>query len=121
MTYIYILGAIIICFIGGYLRGRNAEQRDIGFRVAELQQKYIHALKEKCQAERELQRIQKAIKDKGGTEYYPTEDAYLWACKALENQHETAEFYRNEAIALRAERDALAKQLTMPIKKVEVD
>lgn len=40
------------------------------------------------QLQAELDRINKAIAVKGGTEHYPTEWAYLQACKALENRTE---------------------------------
>ena len=68
------IGAIVICFIGGYLRGRDVE-RAKGKRTK-------HDLK--------VSQI-------------------------------TIGMIADENIALRAERDALAKQVKIPIKKVEVD
>jgi len=85
MTYIYIFGALVIVFIGGYLRGRNAEQAANKPVVGALQAKLLHAQMERHRAEKDKER------------------------------------FADDNIALRAERDALAKQVKMPIKKVEVD
>ena len=44
----------------------------------------------------ELERLEEAIKVKGGTAHYPTEDAYLTVCKALEKYKADRKDLRNE-------------------------
>mgnify|MGYP000997132088 CR=1 FL=1 len=68
-------------------------------------------------AERDLGYLRSAIKDKGGNEHYPTEDAYLRACDALQKEHAENERLHN----LLAERNVLLDKYEIEGRRLAQD
>lgn len=96
-------GPMLAAFAAEYAAEKDEVWRSTVTVLAE--QKY----KAECRAEaaeNEVTRLRQAIKEKGGTEHAPTEDAYLAACAAIEKHRERAEAAEQ---ALAEEREACAK------------
>ena len=99
---------------GGQITRMEADGKEITLwrRKALLLRQQNKKLKaEHDQLKAELEALKKAIQDKGGSEHYPTEDAYLGVCRARDKWQAKAERLKAELQAMTARAEALQRDI----------